>query len=310
MAATPVLGGHPVQPRGHAAIGGHRRRQVPLPALAVVLAPERMGVGLGKPVLHRWQRVEAVAEGLAETAIEKQPRLRPLQSVQAHGNRQVLENPHQIPLALLQTLLGQHPIGHIGAHALPDGAAISQIPGDRLRQNPAHLAIDQQARLPAEGQLVGKHMGIESDPGVVVVGVHTGEGQHRIGGGRLPLQPTDHQKSFAHEREAGQRALGLFHHGVSAHRNRLGDRQGGVGQAAASDLELRFHAALLGHVDEAHEQPVVEHDGADEHIQPIAGLVHHLEGHRLHRARPVPGPIHGSHPGGHGGPAVLWIRIG
>jgi hypothetical protein len=67
--------------------------------------------------------------------------------------------------------------------------------------------------------------------------MNAGEGIERIGLGGLALQAADLQKALAHEREMGQFRPWTQHHRVGAHRNCLGDRQGGLGQLTAGLLK-------------------------------------------------------------------------
>ena len=87
-----------------------------------------------------------------------------------------------------KTFLGSNVIGDIANGPFPDSGAVGEIPGDGFSADPADFTVNNDSRFPQKWRFLGKGFGIELHPGIVVIGVDTGKGLERIGGGHFPFQ--------------------------------------------------------------------------------------------------------------------------
>ena len=139
-------------------------------------------------------------------------------------------------------------LGDIGENAFPHDGAIGEIAGARLGPDPPRFAVQDNATFFAEGQLVFENVGVFAHPLGMVVGMHAGEGIHRVFPSRLAIQSRQLEEACREEGKIGHTAVGRLHHGVGSDGNVLRQIVSRLGERLLRSAQ--FPRALLNHVFE------------------------------------------------------------
>jgi len=214
-----------------------------------------------------------------------------------------------VAVGLGEQLLGQFAFCDIGQHTFPNHGSVGHVARCRFGGDPAGLAVDDHPALFLEGQLVFENIGVLAHPFRVVVGVHAGEGVHRVGARLLAFESGQLEKTRRHEREVGHAAVRRLHHGVGADGDILREFERGAFELLAQRAQGLLGFFSLRHIGHADEQVVVEDDRAENDVALGAVFAGHRELHRFDTALGFDGAEDGFVPFVEHLPAVSGIGI-